>query len=372
MKCRICKGELINYDRITKSLKNVSRLFPNKNFIDSDAIIDIELYFCTKCKHYQISDFSESDYYEDYLMSTSYTSSIKQLMNWELEKLISYLNNTEVILEVGSGDNSFLNLSSNRFNNLIGFEPSLKFQNSIKSKNSNIKLVNDYFDEKYIITDYYSAFVSRQVFEHLPDPRKTLKAVYKSMNFNSVGFIEVHNGSKIISGYRWYEIFSDHLNYYTIESLISLISSVGFSVLEVVTKLNEDYLICYFKKKSKPKKSNFDKIKKIETRNIIDICKNYKSIALYGFGAKGQQIFNLLADKFIFSRIFDSDPAKHNLFPHNSEIKVSKPTIQDINKHDLIIISAMTYLNEIKNYLNEELKFRGTILVWDEQSNVLI
>ena len=255
--------------------------------------------------------------------------------------------------------------STKYFSNQIGFEPSKAFV-SISSMSN--KIINDYYDpnKEYSFIKNCDAFVSRQVFEHITNPLEILTSVYKYLNYGAVGLIEVPNGLKIIEKSRYYEVFNDHLNYYTPHSLSKLITNSGYELLSIETLFNNDYLIGVFRKPMPV----IDYFKSIDTSKsiltLINLIKPNKRLGIFGMGAKGQQIFSLLNNEIDIQKIFDNDIHKIGLYPPNSDILIEIPSIASINEVDVILITALTYKNEIINQLKNEFSFKGDFVLWEE------
>jgi SAM-dependent methyltransferase len=366
MKCRLCFSQTKIISTINNTHKNVSILYKEKNtLIDNE--LKLEIFYCQNCNHYQIMDFTANDYYEEYLMSTSFSSAIDDLVDYELRQITHYLNNRKFnrILEIGSGDGHFLLKASKYFLEQIGFEPSKPFM-AISNRGS--KILNEYFDpnKEYDSILNCDAFVSRQVFEHISNPFEILTAIYKYLNNGGVGLIEVPNGLKIIEESRYYEIFNDHLNYFTPNSLSMLIHKAGYELLSLETSFNHDYLIVIFRKPRLAEDYFFGVDANLPIKKLLSLNKSSKKLAIFGMGAKGQQIFSRIKDKIRIYKVFDNDRHKVGMYPANSDCIIEYPSLESLVEVDIILITAMSYKHEIINQLKNEFDFTGEIIIWEE------
>lgn len=93
-----------------------------------------------------ISSVDGGSYYDDYLMTTSYSKQIQKLQKQQLDKLISIYQEKEglpeSLIEIGCGDGSFLNHAKNRIPSLLGIEPSARF--SVSATKQGHKIINGY------------------------------------------------------------------------------------------------------------------------------------------------------------------------------------------------------------------------------------
>ena len=226
---------------------NVSYLStkPNEN-IDK---VTIGIKYNKDIQHISIENYKAKEYYENYFMTLSYSDDIQNLQHAQLKKLLDlsrkYTNDCDLsFIEIGCGDGDFLLKASNIFKNTVGVEPSEKFSNF--AKNRGLSIINKYINSEekggVIGSEKFNAFASRQVFEHLEDPLNVLLGIKKNLKKNAVGLIEVPNGANSYRSGRFYDFFPDHINYYSINSIVSLATSAGFNVLSCNEALNGDYI----------------------------------------------------------------------------------------------------------------------------------
>jgi cyclopropane fatty-acyl-phospholipid synthase-like methyltransferase len=242
MKCRICNQETTTYKTFNKVARQVSTL-RNEPFEHKGT--NIEMYLCPSCNHYQIEYNNEEDYYDDYIMLPN-ANSIKSFRERQIEKLHKINPNVSSFIEVGCGDGGFLEHVSKYYTRIVGNEPS-KVYNQL-TKNRGYECNADYITKDFIVTEKFDSFCAKQVFEHLPSPKETLTKIYEMLNDKGTGFIEIPNGSKTIYNQRYFDIFTDHVNYFTPSSLAKLAQECGFVVVSVEETFGGDYLECYMKK----------------------------------------------------------------------------------------------------------------------------
>ena len=368
MKCRVCGNYCNRLTTITNTIGNVSVLY-EKAIVKNDNELNIDIYSCNKCQHYQIEKSIEDSYYDDYVMTTSFSPSIIDLAEFELSALLKYLdsNNRDLIVEVGSGDGFFLSIAKRSFKKQVGFEPSKAF--CLAAKKNGVDLINEYYNptEIYPFLNNINALISRQVFEHVDNPLEMLISLKQYFKINGIGLIEVPNGLKIIEGSRYYEIFNDHLNYFTPNSLSKLIMLSGYELLSINSHFNDDYLVAIFRLSREIKLDFFSiNVDYQITRILESYDATNKRVALFGIGAKGQQIYHRIKNKVDIKKIFDNDENKVGRFPANCNFRISKPNVLDLSEIDLIIVTALTYKEEIIHQLKEDFNFRGYIMLWED------
>ena len=362
---------------------NVSYLADSANF--KLGLDKINLMWNKEIQHIHIGDnisLEEGKYYDNYLMTTSYSKEIQKLQKKQLEKLISIYQEKEgypnSLIEIGCGDGSFLKHAINKISKLVGVEPSVRF--SAPAKKKGYKIINGYINSSYKITkDRFDCFVSRQVFEHLPDPLDVFLGIKSILNPGAVGLIEVPNGYKAIQKKRFYEFFPDHLNYYSVNSLVALASEAGFNVVSCHESFGGDYLELWVRNDTEDlfKKSLSNLInerKKVCSSLLkkIEVLSPKKKIMIFGCGAKTLSIFSGFKKNVseYIDGVIDSDPNKHGLYIPNTSIKVFSILQSLKQKPDVIIILALSYIDEIKKIVRKNHP-KVTILSLDKDNNII-
>ena len=125
-------------DFLTNVPANVSYLSKKPNYkIKSKKI---NLYYNKKFHHIYINNTIQRDYYEDYLMTNSYSNQMQKLQSHQLKKLIKIYkesgntNNPLSLVEIGCGDGSFLKKAQSLISTTLGIEPSKNIAMQAKKK----------------------------------------------------------------------------------------------------------------------------------------------------------------------------------------------------------------------------------------------
>ncbi|MCT7552840.1 class I SAM-dependent methyltransferase [Aliarcobacter butzleri] len=352
MKCRICNENMIFFDKVDDVPLEVTKLNLESNKKIKTACLNI--YSCNCCGHYQIKNVLNNDYYEEYSYNVSYSKQLLKLMESEIEYLNKISKNSNNLLEIGCGDGTFLSKANNHFHSCTGYEPSKVFSNLARLKN--LHIINDFFpiesDKKK-----YDTFVSRQVFEHLDDPVALMKSIYDNTTLNCNGLIEIPNGKDIIETGKYFEIFSDHINYFTPKSIIYLIESVGFEIISITKNKEFNYLLVYIKKSQKVNISNVIN----EHKKLITQAFHNENILVWGGGMKAFSYMRFVNNDRNVLAYFDNDQNKWGKYLPNSSKPIQKVDNEVLKHAELIIIFAITYEKEILTFL-KEIEYKNNIL----------
>lgn len=355
MKCRICDAKMDLFGTYQKSAIEVARLYPHPTRAHG---VEISLYSCNVCGHYQIAYINPESYYDEYVMTVSHSPKIQSLQGDQATKLFSYAVNNDNFIEIGCGDGSFLAHAKPLFKHVLGVEPSRPYYDLAIQKDLNV--INEYLTEDLTFDHTFDAFASRQVFEHIPNPLQILQIVRNIMSDGAVGLIEVPNAQKMLSENRYFDLFSDHINYFTPLSLCYLARKADFEVISIQESFNRDYLELYVRKKQRV--STLEAKRESDFAFLADAAAKYKNISAWGAGSKAQAIMTALGSELHLKYVFDTDPYKTGKYIVNCETQVVQPSHDKIKENNLIVIFAVSYQDEIIGSLKKEYGYSGDIL----------
>ena len=154
-----------------------------------------------------------------------------------LDLIQAEIDTDEKILEVGSNDGSFLNqLKAYGYENLVGIEPSESLSRIANQKG--LKTINRFFNiesAQDIISNFgqVDMVICRHTLEHVPNPQELLDAMHLVCNENCRLLIEVPDASHMFDNVLGHEVWDEHLNYFTKETLAELVRSAGFKSFDI-------------------------------------------------------------------------------------------------------------------------------------------
>ena len=332
---------------------------------------DIIFYQCSVCGHGQIKNILDNKkYYQNYELihnvnntgvSGAYTDTLLKFYEKKFAELNAYIKSNETILDIGCGPGVLLKRAMKYFKSGIGVEPSCIQTNYAENK-LHIKIINSFFDEKINIKDEsIDAFICTQVFEHLENVREVARVAYNKLKMNGVGYIEVPNGQKIISQNRYYDIFPEHLNYYSILSLTTLLVKSGFEIIKIEESFDENYISAFVKKTRQFE--GFTKEISNNKRSMDKILQKYNNYAIWGAGTKSRSFISLLdiPPKYIF----DNNPLIQGGYLSGSSVKIERPDITKLAACEAVVIFAISYKTEIEKELREKYNYKGEVISMD-------
>ena len=286
----------------------------------NDAIIDYDL-------HYQ-NEQSNSAFFRHHLEHV-------------LEIMTNHHTLDSKVVEIGCGKGFFLEMLVQRGVDVTGFDPTYEGQSP--------NVVKDFFSEKYsgIGADF---IILRHTLEHISKPLQFIQTIAAANNYKGKIYIEVPTFEWILKHNATEDIFYEHCNYFTLETLQMLFSkSAGghffngqyFYVIADLADVNDEIS----KREIVPYKVKF----KERLDEYSEMINTHGSVAIWGAGAKGSTFLNLLdkeAEKV--KCVIDINPKKQHQFVGGTGHYIIKP--EELQEYGIenVVVMNVNYMDEIK------------------------
>ncbi len=356
-----------------------------KNGFESEIVGELDIVMCKKCSHV-FNRLADPEIISRIYDKTDFSSGIPStpVMLERYQHIITNALGEEhckdkVILEVGASNFVFSELLlETGAAKIIAFEPA-----NFHTENPAIIHVQDYYSLNLIPEEYtgkVDLIILRHVLEHITDPIPFIRdSLSNALNVGSKIYIELPDINDSLKHRRIYDFFYDHVSYFSPELLEGLLSLFGFKVLKRTWMINGQHfgLLC---EKIRPagepdvpglqvgvpsRDADIDAFKSYVStfkEELAEIFKAHKSIAIYGAGAQGIAVANLLGLTGSDVRfMLDISELKENKYAPLSHILIQRPSEQIVNEVDAIVIVASLHQGAIHKALRQNYKFRGKI-----------
>lgn len=365
--CPLCGSSGLRFFyEITDVPASCNRLWSSREAAVNCPKGNIKLAFCSSCtfvlnmaieqeKNQYGSRYDNSLFYSKHFQNFARGMAINLIQRFDLHH--------KNIVEVGGGKVDFLSqiveLGDNRGIRLNPYN--FKFNDRSKKtvKSSAVDFVFSYHE-----------------LEHVNDPKKFLIDLRKKFggNANTYFFFAVPNALKAFEEGDFTDVMYEHVSYFTIPSLSYLFSSCGFNILEINESKNEIFDSFYITATPSdqrnldtmppsPKKESAriqdcvlafaDRSRKsVEEFNdkITKLLNEGKHVAIWGAGARGVTLLNMLKDPRIEYAI-DINPKKQGKYIPGTGQKIVSPKFISKQPPDYIILANPAYEEEIRQIL---------------------
>ncbi|MFN8145394.1 MAG: class I SAM-dependent methyltransferase [Bacteroidia bacterium] len=267
-----------------------------------------------------------------------------------LENIIDLMESQQLlngkIIEIGCGKGYFLNMLRSLQKDVTGFDPTYEGDSEF--------IIRDYYSSKYesLEADF---IVLRHTLEHIYFPLKFLQQIASANKYKGKIYIEVPAFEWIQSHNAVEDIFYEHCNYFTRESLQLLFKNsrceyvFNGQYLALTAELKDIKSEVEIRHLSATKVHFKDKITKYS-----QFLSTLNNVAIWGAGAKGSTFVNLIDPTCSKVRcVIDINTKKQNQYIGGSGHLIISP--DDLKKYAIktIIVMNPNYLEEIKSQLSD-------------------
>lgn len=363
MKCPICGNEMEQNEVLKRKTNTPNVLKENELNIRE---INIPFFKCLNCGHGAIDDILSEDFYDEFTVALDNNENIskanKRNARFEklIENLLTYGKSNKKILEVGAGCGYLLKSALEYYESGIGIEPSKR--EAEVAKKLGLHIIIDYFSTNLNLEGNFSAFISTMVFEHLPNPKESIEYLYELLEYEGVGLIQVPNAQRTFSNKIYFDIYPQHLQYFTPLSLSKLVSDAGFEIISLKETSEKNYLEIYVRK---PRLiESFSTKLKRDIDYINARLNKYTNVAIWG-ASYAVRSYMLFFNKEKISYLFDVSNSKIGGYINGFDKEIEYPSAEKVNNCDLIIIMANEYTREIIECLKSS-NYTGNIIYFDD------
>ncbi len=285
------------------------------------------------------------DYTIDYDMHYQNEQSNSAYFRKHLEHVIEIMGDNQTldgkVVEIGCGKAYFMDMLLEKGVDIIGFDPTYEGDSP--------KVIKEYFSDKYsgIAADF---IILRHTLEHISHPFDFIKTIAAANNYKGKIYIEVPTFEWIVAHDAVEDIFYEHCNYFTLETLQMFFKkSTGghffngqyIYVIADLADINEKIGI----REIKPYEVKFEE----RLNEYSNMLNNPGPIAIWGAGAKGSTFLNLLdkeGDKV--KCLIDINPKKRHQYIGGTGHYIIGPEELEEYKIQTVIVMNINYIDEIK------------------------
>lgn len=373
-RCRLCSD-----DRLAPALvldpapPNISALPPAHEPIDLRTI-RLDVRRCEACGFIQLIERLDTTFYDEYVMTVSHAVTMHQFQAAQARTFVERFGlQGRNVIELGCGDGNYLDHLSAAEAHVTGNEPSSPFRALATARGH--RVLPGYVSAATPPQGGpYDAFVTRQVLEHVPDPRDFLAGIIATLAPGAVGLVEVPCVEQTLRHQRYFDFFPDHLNYFTKGVLSRLLEQLGFEVLSLDEGMNGEFTVACVRWNPGAGLADMQRSVDRTTRELIAFAESERRsgrrVAAWGAGGKG--IASLTAARLTnLAYVIDSDAHKHGRRLPGVGLRVVPPSHLFSDPVSSIILTALAYRDEIIATLRGPLRFGGQILVLGESLQIV-
>ena len=360
------KSPILELFNMPKSAQN----FPTRDDIIDEKGDDLQVFQCSGCGLVQLNAIPVP-YYKDVIRAAAYSSDMKEYRVNQFNKFLKkYKLKNKKLLEVGCGKGEYLSIMKQCGADVYGIEH-LKESVDVCILDS-LQVTKDYIDTlNYKNTNSpFDGFFILNFLEHIPDINSLLKGIVNNLTEDGIGLVEVPNFDMILEKNLFSEFISDHLYYFTKNTLIRTLEINGFEVLEC-KNIWYDYIVSVVVRKRKKLDLSIFRKKRIdlskELHNFID---DYENVAIWGAGHQALAVIALTEIQNKIRFVIDSAPFKQGFYTPGTHLEIVSPHKLD-NSIDAIVVMAASYSDEIAKIIEDKYKDINVAILRDDGLEII-
>ncbi len=349
MKCPWCSKLEVKSVYRTESIP----VFQNKVYSDQlearRAITGkVELLACSACGYVYNGNFDASlmSYDESYQNEQAHSVTFDSYLNELIQLFEDYGFRGKNIVEIGCGKGTFLQKLWDQGFSALGFDTAYE--------GNDPRVHKQYFGEEHthLQTDL---IILRHTLEHIVDPRSFLQTLASLTQSNTKIYIEVPNLEWIIGRSAFWDIFYEHCNYFTLNSLTSIFGSAesgllfGDQYMYVLADLQSLRAVALALGSSISTELNTLQIKIEDHKRFV---KEHRGLLVWGAGAKGSTFANVTdPSQQNIKAVIDINPKKVGQYIALTAHPIISPNeIPDTGPCEILVMNE-NYVEEIKQLL---------------------
>jgi len=357
----------------------------------------LALYYCPECCLAQLGYIVDpEDLFSHYLWVTSSSSGAVEYSKLFCDRMLSRVKTirNSYVLELASNDGTFLKPFKEKGWEVLGVDPA---ENIVEqANNSGIPTRKAFFSEsvgREIVAKkgYPTIIFARNVLPHVKNLHDFIQGIVCCCGEDTLLAIEVHYSGKILSELHYDSIYHEHLCYFTLVSLQSLLEQHGLYLYDMdLSPLNGGSVVAYVSKQRRSQSGILKKYLEVERRDGCNSLESWKAfgknakehsekfakmvraevnqgkkIIGYGASARSSTLLNFSEiDASDISAIADQNKLKQGLYSSGTHIPIISPENALCGgKVDTIIILAWNFKDEIMEILQNQFAFHGDIIL---------
>ena len=235
-RCRLCQSaKLVSVVYIKPQYIASTFVKTNTNNPKAKIKIPMTLLLCGNCGLAQLRETVEQNLlYENYF----YRSNVSNTMNKDLRDVVAEviskvsLKKGDMILDIGCNDGLMLTFFPENLQR-VGIDPAKNIDWSHLP--DSIKIVNDYFPSSQLKNNSFKIITTTAMFYDLNDPNSAVKQIKNILKKDGVLCIQVSYLYDTIRDMNFYDICHEHLEYYSLKTLMYLMKKNGMEIFDAST-----------------------------------------------------------------------------------------------------------------------------------------
>ena len=367
--CRVCARALFHEPLLRyANMPRVAQFLPDRSSLESDRGLDLTIWQCSGCGLVQLRD-EPVYYYKDVIRAVGLSDEMRAFRATQFRGFFDRFSLAgKKVIEIGCGRGDYLSMLRDAGADAVGLEHSAASVAACRAAGLNVTEGFVGSPEDVVPGGPFDGFAIFNFLEHLPDPNATLAGIHRNLADGGVGLVEVPNFDMMLRERQFAEFMSDHLCYFTAETLTTALSINGFEVLECTDEWHGYVLSAVVRKRARLDLSGFHAQQARLRDEVHAHIQRFspKSVAIWGAGHQALALIALLDLQHSIRYVVDSAPFKQGRYTPATHLPIVPPSMLETDPVEAVIVMAAGYSDEVARTIRARFDPRLDVALWRE------
>ena len=348
--CRVCGHRL--FDRPLLRYRNMpksAQLLPGVEDLPHDRGVNMDIRQCTGCGLVQL-DSEPVPYYREVIRAAAFSPDMAAFRYKQFADFVRrHSLEGKRVVEIGCGRGEYLSIMQRCGVEAQGVEYSPDAVASAVA--SGLRVTRAYAgDDAFALDDApFDAFFILNFLEHLPDLNAVLDGIRRNLAIGGLGLVEVPNFDMILRSQLFAEFVTDHLFYFTRETLTATLKLNGFDIVECADLLHDYIISAVVRHRGALDISSFDAHQRVLQQAIETYLRRFgpRRVAIWGAGHQALAVMALCGLGGRIRYVVDSAVFKQGRNTPATHIPIVPPERLRNDPVDAVIVMAGGYSDEV-------------------------
>jgi SAM-dependent methyltransferase len=368
-RCRVCARDLFAEPLLRyANMPRVAQFFPDQSTVAADTGLDLDVWQCAGCGLIQLRT-DPVPYYKEVVRASGLS---EEMRTFRARQFGAFLDRFSLggkkVIEIGCGRGEYLSVLQDAGADASGLEYSAAAVASCRAAGLNVSEGYVGSADTVLAGGPFDAFVILNFLEHFPDPNAALRGIHRNLSKGGVGLVEVPNFDMMLAEELFAEFTSDHLSYFTTDTLTTALSLNGFEVLECTEQFHRYFLSAIVRKREPLELSHFAARQARLRDEVHAYMRRFTPgrVAIWGAGHQALALMSLLGLQDSIRYVVDSAPFKQGKFTPVTHFPIVAPSMLESDPVEALIIMAAGYSDEVARIVRSGFDPRLNVAIWRE------
>jgi len=342
--------------------------------IGDDETVTLNIVECEGCGVVQTRN-PPVEYFREVIRASGYSPEMRVHREHQFRKFVEdHQLEAGKILEIGCGRGENLEILASLGIECFGIEYG---EDSISRLDEiGLSAAKMFFDtgNEQVPDAPYDGFVFLNFLEHIPRPREMFSGIHNNLKDGAVGLVEVPNFDMILENSMFTEFVSDHIFYFSRDSLETILRCNGFDVLECEETWHRYTLTAVVKRRKRVEFSKMMDLTDQLTDEVRQFCDDHHEygIAIWGAGHQALTVMAMSQIQDSVKYVIDSAPFKQNRYTPGTHLAIVSPEVFFSDEVGSVLVIAGSYSEEVRETIRARCQKSVRIGVLDGVSVKLV